>query len=334
MFNPVVSFIFYGILGSVCVYLLLALILTFSQVSKPVTTSEGLDFSSALAAPAAHVPPLQSYLGSNDSELFFRHYPGNREGAPLLILIHGSGWHGLGMHEMAAALAQTGAADVIVPDLRGHGVKPARRGDVDWIGQFEDDLHLLILSQRRAGQPVVMAGHSSGGGLVVRFAAGQYGGDIQSAILLAPYLGYNAPTTRPNSGGWAQPLTRRIIGLTMLNAVGITVFNHLPVIDFGFPSSVLDGDLGQTATPRYSFRLNSSYAPHRDFMADIARLPRFLVLAGTQDEAFKADHYEPMMRGGTDQGQYILLDGLSHLEILHSPLAFDQMRDFLTAEGK
>jgi hypothetical protein len=28
--------------------------------------------------------------------------------------------------------------------------------------------------------------------------------------LLAPYLQYNAPTARPNSGGWVRPYTPRI----------------------------------------------------------------------------------------------------------------------------
>ena len=40
-------------------------------------------------------------------------------------------------------------------------------------------------------------------------------------MLLAPYLGYDAPSTRPDSGGWASADIPRIIALTVLRGVGI-----------------------------------------------------------------------------------------------------------------
>ena len=75
-----------------------------------------------------------------------------------------------------------------------------------------------------------MLGHSSGGWLVVRFAGGAHGDLIDHAVLLAPFLKYNAPTTRENAGGWAYTMVRRIIGLSMLNTFRITALNYLPII--------------------------------------------------------------------------------------------------------
>ena len=47
---------------------------------------------------------------------------------------------------------------------------PERRGDVDYIGQMEDDLAALDRRARRARiKKSSLLGHSSGGGLVVRF---------------------------------------------------------------------------------------------------------------------------------------------------------------------
>ncbi|MFT7596923.1 MAG: hypothetical protein ACI8R4_004265, partial [Paracoccaceae bacterium] len=125
--------------------------------------------------------------------------------------------------------------------------------------------------------------------------------------------------------------TRRIIGLTMLNAVGITALNHLTVITFDMPRVVLDGPLGDTATTAYSYRLNTSYAPRRDYLKDIAALPRFLLVAGQEDEAFVAEGYAPLMQQVTDKGQYLLVPGQGHLGIVDAPKTATALQDFIDA---
>ena len=77
-----------------------------------------------------------------------------------MVLIHGSGWYGAQFDGLAPKLADV--ADVLVPDLRGHGKNPDRRGDVDYIGQFEDDIADLIAAKRKNGQKVIMLGHVKG----------------------------------------------------------------------------------------------------------------------------------------------------------------------------
>ena len=180
------------------------------------------------------------------------------------------------------------------------------------------------------GQKVVMLGHSSGGGLAIRFAGGGHGEKLAGAILLAPFVQYDAPTTRPESGGWARVLTRRLIGLTMLNAVGVRALNALPVIQFRFPASVLDGPLGQTATTAYSYRLNTSFAPRRAWQADIAALPPFLLVVGAQDEAFVAEAFAPTFAAITDRGQYATVDG-GHLAVVDNPGTLARIEAYLRA---
>ena len=46
---------------------------------------------------------------------------------------------------------------------------------------------------------LIMGGHSSGGGLAIRFAGSQYGQKANAYLLMSPFLKYNAPTTRLNS---------------------------------------------------------------------------------------------------------------------------------------
>ena len=281
---------------------------------------EGLDFG-ALAvgdgADRAGVAPLQRRTLPDGSAQGFRRWDSGVAGAPLVVAVHGSGWHGAQFEGLGAALAAQGI-DVVAPDLRGHGPDPVRRGDVDYIGQFEDDLADLIRAQAAPGQRVILLGHSSGGGLVIRFAGGAHRGLIARAVLLAPFVQHDAPTQRPNSGGWARVLTRRIIGLSMLNAVGIRALNHLTVIQFRFPDSVLDGPQGHTATRAYSYRLNAGFAPRRDWRGDIAALPPFVLVAGRRDEAFVAEAYEPTFAPLNPAGQYRLIDS-GHLDVVDHP---------------
>ncbi|WP_420567536.1 alpha/beta hydrolase [Thalassovita sp.] len=304
----------------------IALGLIASQVPGTVDGSGGLDFNKQLERGLAEPLPMVPVQMRDGFPLQVRHLEGPK-GAPLLVMVHGSGWQGAQFDSLARELSAQ--AEVLVPDLRGHGAQPGRRGDVDYIGQFEDDLADLIDAYRKPDQKVILLGHSSGGGLVVRMAGGTHGALMDGAVLLAPFLKYNAPTTRANSGGWATPLTRRIIGLTMLNAVKIRALNHLTVIQFAMPQAVLDGPLGHTATTAYSYRLNTSYAPRNDYEADIAALPPFLLVVGDQDEAFVADGFQPLMSAQTDQGRYALIPDAAHLDVVDDPQTLSAIKGFL-----
>jgi len=207
-----------------------------------------------------------------------------------------------------------------------------RRGDIDHIGQFEEDLADLIDQFRQAGQKVTLVGHSSGGGLVVRMAGGAYRDRMDKAVLLSPFLHHSAPTTRSNSGGWAKPLTRRLIGLSMLNNIGITALNHLTAIQFAMPQAILDGPLGHTATTAYSFRLNTSYAPRNNYQKDIEKLPPFMLVVGSKDEAFIAKEFEPLLTQYSDKGVYHLNDDVGHLGIVNAQQTRDLILTYISSD--
>ena len=316
-----------AILIPIVITISVAVALVFTQRPKAMQAEGGLDFSNQIAQDISDPAPLHSAQMRDGYGLKYRDYPSDVEGAPLLVMVHGSGWHGLQFDSLAKALQAK--AHVIVPDLRGHGTAPGRRGDVGYIGQLEDDLADLIAVTRKPDQSLVMAGHSSGGGLVVRFAGGAQGRMLDGAILLAPFLKHNAPMTRANSGGWAHTLARRIIGLSILNTFRITALNHLPIIQFNMPAAVLEGTLGETATTQYSYRLNTSFAPRSDYLKDVAALPKFLLIAGSEDEAFDATLFAPTMVEVTDKGRYEVLSGANHLDVVNDPRALAKMESFL-----
>jgi len=328
-----------SIVAFALIYHLIALGLIFSQfpeenaVDTEKTTKSGLDFSDILSATStARLPDLQSWKAREGATLYYRQYLSTKPTNKTLVLLHGSGWHSQQFVDLASNIAKSGTADVITPDLRGHGIDPQTRGDVSYIGQFEEDLADLFaeLKITSSDKKLYLGGHSSGGGLVVRFAGGQYGKQAAGFILLAPYLKYNAPTTRANSGGWARPLTRRIIGLSLLNQMGITSLNALPVIQFNFPQTVLNGPLGMTATTQYSYRLNTSYAPRDEYETDLAAMKQpFLLIAGSEDEAFVADQYEPVISAKTKSGQYRIIEGQGHLGIVKDKRVFTAVNEWL-----
>lgn len=297
------------------VYLVIAFGLILSQwPSKLSPNTQNLDFTGVLNAETPQPPETRQMR--DGYPLPVRLY-GTPETENLIVLVHGSGWHGMQFHGLANQLSEH--AWIAVPDLRGHGVSPERRGDIDYIGQLEDDLADLIDQLKKDGQTVTLVGHSSGGGLVIWMAGGNHRDKMDRAVLLAPFLQHDAPTMRPNSGGWTRPLTRRLIGLSMLNGVGISMLDHLTAIQFAMPRVVLDGPMGHTATTSYSFRLNASYAPRRDYLSDIAKLPPFLLIVGQADEAFKADAFETALSQASQKGTYHLIHDVGHLDIVNAP---------------
>lgn len=295
---------------------LIPIVLIISQRPKEMSgdMAGGMQFSSVVERGIADMPEPTLVPTRSGWAMPVRDFGGADASKPLLILIHGSGWNGLQFSHLANALKD--ASHVLVPDLRGHGANPERRGDVDYIGQMEDDLADLIAAKRLKGQKVVIAGHSSGGGLVVRFAGGTHGALMDEAVLLAPFLKFDAPATKANSGGWAHLLLRRVIGLAMLNTARITALNHLTIIQFNMPSEVLNGPYGDLATTAYSFRLNTGFAPRLDYLSDVAALPKFTLVVGSDDEAFYADRYEQDMRAVTDKGTFKIVPGVDHLGIV------------------
>ncbi|MCR8828065.1 lysophospholipase [Pseudosulfitobacter koreensis] len=307
----------------------LGLILSEREVAMPGEGDLGVDLSKELARGMVDLPPAHEVEMRDGFALHCQCYGAEGRDVPLVVLIHASSFFGMQMHGLAQSLA--GDADVVVPDLRGHGLHPGRRGDVDYIGQMEDDLADLIAAVARPGQKVVLGGHSLGGGLVVRMAGGAHGGLIDHAVLLAPFLNHFAATTRRKTGGWARVMVRRTIGLNMLNAIGIRALNHLSVVQFNIPRQVQDKPGGHLTCKAYSYRLSASYGPRMDFRRDIAALPPFAVIVGTADETFYAEAYAPLMRAVTDKGLYHMVPDVGHMGIVDTPQTAKLIREVIHA---
>ncbi|MFL1484094.1 alpha/beta hydrolase [Marinobacter sp. LN3S78] len=313
-----------SVLVSLMIYLLVAMGLIISDSHRaPPVGKEPLSFG-ALTGDIGELPPLEGYQARDGNTLSYRLYPSDSE--HVLILLHGSGWHSRYLAPMARRISAGGYANVITPDLRGHGPAPIRRGDIDYTNQLVDDLADLIdhVRRDRPEATLVIGGHSSGGGLALRFAGSRYGEQADGYLLLAPWLQYNAPTIRPDGSGWATPYTRRIIGLTLLNNLGISALNNLPVIRFNMPADVRDG----TETLSYSYRLNTGYAP-RDYTEALSAIKQpLLVLVGSDDGLFYPEKFRPVVNRYTE-GDVRVIDGASHLGIVTDESVVPAIGDWL-----
>lgn len=303
----------------------LGLILSQPPGADPVGSGAG----AVTAVSPAALAPRTTFPARDGATPGFLSW-GPAESGRVILVLHGSGGHAGWMAGLGAALADRLGAQVVAPDLRGHGPAPQRRGDVDYIGQLEDDLADLIAHLGGPGREVVLAGHSGGGGLAIRLAGGPHRALIDRAILIAPFLQHDAPTALPMAqGGWADVLVRRIAGLYMLNAVGITALNPLTVVQFRYPPALLEGEAAPFATRGYSYRMQFSLSPRRDWRADVAALPPVLVVAGGADRTFLATAYEPAMAPLVSDGRFAVLDGAGHTDILADPRLIDLIAGFL-----
>lgn len=257
------------------------------------------------------VPAPRTFQARDGTALAWLHYPAAGAAASTapvrrVVLVHGSSSRARSLHVLAQGLAAAGF-DAAALDMRGHG-DSGPRGHADYVGQLEDDVEDFMRAVPHAG-PSTLMGFSSGGGFVLRFAGGTRQALFDRYVLLAPFLHHTAPTQRPDNGGWVSVGMPRLVGLTLLNAVGVTAWNHLPVLRFG-----LNEQARANLTPHYSYTLATAFRPRNDYQADIRNAPAHLrVVAGREDELFDATRYAEVFAAAGKSVPVTLVDGVNHM---------------------
>lgn len=275
----------------------------------------------------AEMSPLEPFKARDGTELSFRRYKADSN--VHAILLHGSSAHSAYLHPFAKYLSSKNVANVYALDMRGHGPHPKRRGDIDYIGQLEEDIADLIgyIKAHAGGDGrFIVGGHSSGGGMALRFGGSKYGHLAGDVLLLAPYLGYSAPMVKKNAGGWADPDTPRIFGITVLNHLGIKRYNGEKVLRFNLPGKYHNG----YETLEYSFRLMNGMHPD-DYKESLRNMKsRLLILVGTEDEAFHAAEFESGILPYKPDARISYVEGGSHLGIIMSEPAMEEASRWIT----
>lgn len=110
----------------------------------------------------------------------------------ICIFYHGAGFYGNPVHQqIGKKLADKHNITAYIVDIRGHGNSGGARGDAPSMESVWADVSQAIKHAQKQFPhvPVYLAGHSSGAGLILNYAAWPLRKDVAGLILLAPYLG-------------------------------------------------------------------------------------------------------------------------------------------------
>lgn len=287
---------------------------TFAVGPFPVAAHGAVDFTP------------QQYAMRDGETLFARQFPA--DSADTILLLHGVTSESAALGGSAQMLREVSGAEVIALDLRGHGRSGGAAGDVDYIGQYEDDVADVIAAIRNAkpNGRLILAGHSMGGGIALRYAQLADRPAVDGYLMFAPHLGVDAPTMPPSdpataeaAAAYSQLNVPRLIGLIMLNSVGITGLNHLDTLFF---------NLTDEATHIYSYGATVNSSPQEYAAALTAVDAPMLVVVGSEDEAFVAGEYETAVTAHS-AGEVHIINGETHTSIVESAAAMSIIEDWL-----
>ena len=283
-----------------------------------------LDFDGLDRINESSLPSRQNYRTDERPFPTYRRYDAD-DADIALVLLHTAAFDSRILQPLATAIAETGVAHVVTPDLRGHGPTPNTRGDLSYIGQFQDDLRQLLdsVGLMYPDANVVIGGHGTGGGIAVKFAAPPTGSLADGYLLLAPYLGPKSPTTRQALGGWANFYGDRIVMLRVLTGFGLDSYSGMTTVEFDVPEAVRDGN----ETLEHTYRLMASYTPDEDAVSEMVDVPT-LTVAGTDDATVEAAAYEPLF-ADRETATVELLDGVSHLDTVLGEAAVEPIVGWL-----
>ena len=239
-----------------------------------------------------------------------------------IILIHGVKSGANDYLKTAGMLQQATQAEIYAIDLRGHGKSEGKSGDVDYINQYADDLADIVrtIRKKKPNGQIIIAGHSMGGGITLRYAMENNKEKVDAFILFAPLIGQNSPAfpqgqvaQKDSSEAFMKIHIARIIGLKMLNEIDRHEKDSLPVLFFNLPKG--------TPLREYSYRANASMAPDNyiDGLKTV-KIP-MLVLVGNKDEAFVAEAQQKAILDNS-KGEVKIIDGATHESILQNSLVF------------
>jgi non-heme chloroperoxidase len=262
------------------------------------------------------------YLTARDKkQLFYRTIKSPRKKSALVIILHGSSYHGSYLIPLGLHLHEL--ADICIPDIRGHG-KSGPLGTCSYIGQLEDDLLDLIkkLSSNNNYQKIIIVGHSSGGGLAIRFAASKHKDLVHQLILLSPAI-ITAPTMNtPGAKSWAHINKIKIMELLALNAIGISRFNTTVVVKINKKQDQCDG----SETLSYDYNLSVSMHPRIPYHKDLKTVAeKTTLLVGELDEINNPYAFEKLFPKDRIQ----ILSDTGHLDIVNNQDVIAEIKNTL-----
>jgi non-heme chloroperoxidase len=255
--------------------------------------------------------PLQ-FQARDGASLQYYAYPAEPD--KVAVLIHGSAFPGTTMYALAQALRDAGVTAYVL-DVRGHGGS-GRRGDIDYVGQIDDDLADFVaqLGPARSGETRTLVGFSAGAGFAIRFAGGPQGELFDRYVFLAPILP-GSPTLRPRSGGWINISLPRAVTIASLDRMGIHWFDGFDVLSYA-----VSPEMSRSVTASYSYRLMMNFGAGSQYETYLRNIHRpAAVLVGDADEQEFADQFAPLLQRLGVKIPVTLVPNMKHVDMIAAP---------------
>jgi non-heme chloroperoxidase len=285
--------------------------------SIPAMSLPASSFDRLMETDQTYLPEVQMFKLADAGNMAFRHYALQEKNVPAVVLVHGSAGHSGQLHCLARAITDRGLGEAYTLDLRGHGSSPGRRGHaVRHDEQLCSDVcqFLHFLDSTRPAAPIILGGHSAGGGLVLRVSRSSASCLLSGCFFLAPYLGLGAPTIRPFFGGWVTVRVNRLRALALANALGISWLNGATTVGFNLGRLCRDGAYASS----WSFNTMLAFGPglwstkSRRIDAEI----EVFSVCGDKDECFISEAYPEAFRAVAPQAEVVTVENCGHWDIL------------------
>ncbi len=299
---------FVGLLALVAIFPIAVIALTAPASPPPMAS---------MAAPSTQVqdvPAPRQFTARDGASLQFYAYPAEPD--KVAVLVHGSAGPGTSIHPLAEALRAAGVTTYVL-DIRGHGGS-GRRGDIDYIGQIDDDLADFVaqLGPAKSGEIRTLVGFSAGAGFTIRFAGGSYGLLFDRYVFLSPILPAS-PTWRPSAGGWINISIPRVVTIARLDHLGIHWFDGFPVISYA-----VSPDRSRETTASYSYRLMMNFGAGPQYETYLKNIRRpAAVLVGAADEQVVADQFAPLLQRLGASIPVTIVPNMKHHDMIAAPEA-------------
>lgn len=320
-------------LGVLAIYLLAATFLIFWPRESPFDVSRTKSHV-FVAENVSNEYTTRMFTMSDGTKIAARLFGPDTD--TLIIMMHGVASSQEMMKIPALMLQKSTGTQIMTIDLRGHGRSGGAPQDVPRIGQYEDDLIEIMTSLKRETpkRHIVLAGHSMGGGVAMRYALKKNAPTPAAYLLIAPNFGEGptekkhdktAPPKPADQPSFVHFDTPRMIGQIMMNTLGLHMFDSEPVLFFNFPPK----------PKAYSYRAVMSAQPVRPNTSDKAlqalTVP-LLVQIGSKDEVFYAAAYDDFVSANS-LGSTRLIESEGHVSVLFSPKTHDNAANWLRDLG-
>ncbi len=249
----------------------------------------------------------ESFRSADDLKIFYRKYHAGSEKARMIIA-HGLGEHSGRYDNVVERLLPMGVS-VWAPDHRGHGQSDGRRGHIDSFSQYLEDLRKLVEIARDGmaeDVKIFLLGHSLGGLIALRFAAG-FPEMVDGVIISSPALGVtvDVPVVKAFAGKIMSTLWPT---LSLSNELDASKISHDEEVVRAYMNDPLVHD--QVSARWFTEFLSAMEAAGRS--ATEIKVPLLMQLAG-DDHLTSADASKRFFEslGSVDKTLYVY-EGLYH----------------------